>query len=94
MWAQLISMRLKAGSEHELSGVMDALDDVEQPGSGLLRSITMTEQGDPQAVHVLVVFDSEERARGARTTNSASRHSSRCAPRWPRSSTARRPSPT
>lgn len=63
MWAQLISMRLKAGSEHELTGVMDALDAVEQPGSGLLRSLTMTQQDDPQAVHVLVVFESEERAR-------------------------------
>lgn len=63
MWAQLISMRLKAGSENELTGVMDALDSVEQPGSGLLRSITMTQQDDPQAVHVLVVFESQERAR-------------------------------
>ena len=37
MWAQLISVRLKEGSEGELSGLMDALDDVEQPSSGLLR---------------------------------------------------------
>ncbi len=63
MWAQLISMRLKADSEDELTGVMDALDAVEQPGSGLLRSLTMTEREDPRQVHVLVVFESEEQAR-------------------------------
>ncbi len=63
MWAQLISMRLREGHEHELDGVMDALDAVEQPDSGLLHSLTMTEQGDARQVHVLVVFASEEQAR-------------------------------
>lgn len=63
MWAQLISMRLKEGSEDELTGLMDALDSVEQPGSGLLRSLAMTDQGDSRQVHVLVVFESEEMAR-------------------------------
>jgi len=63
MWAQLISMRLAEGSEDELAGVMDALAAVEEPGSGLLRSLAMTEQGDPRQVHVLVVFESEEKAR-------------------------------
>lgn len=63
MWAQLISMRLEAGSEDELPGVMNALDAVEQPGSGLLRSLTMTERDDPRQVHMVVVFESEEKAR-------------------------------
>lgn len=63
MWAQLISMRLEEGSEGELAGLMDALDAVEQPGSGLLRSLTMTGRDDPRQVHVLVVFESEEKAR-------------------------------
>ena len=63
MWAQLISMRLEEGSEDELTGLMDALDAVEQPGSGLLRSLTMTERDDPRQVQVLVVFESEEQAR-------------------------------
>jgi len=63
MWAQLISMRLVEGSEAELTGVLDALDAVEQPGSGLVRSLTMTERDDPRQVHVLVVFESEEKAR-------------------------------
>lgn len=63
MWAQLISMQLEEGSEHELTGLMDALDAAEQPGSGLLHSLTMTERGDPRQVKVLVVFQSEEQAR-------------------------------
>jgi hypothetical protein len=63
MWAQLISMRLGEGAEDQLVGLMDALDAVEQPGSGLLRSLTMTERDDPRKVHVLVVFGSEEQAR-------------------------------
>jgi heme-degrading monooxygenase HmoA len=63
MWAQLISMRLEEGSEDELAGLMDALDAVEQPGSGLLRSLAMTERDDPRQVHVVVVFESEEKAR-------------------------------
>jgi hypothetical protein len=63
MWGQLISMRLKEGAQGEITGLMDALDAAEQPGSGLLRSITMTEQNDPRQVHVLVVFESEENAR-------------------------------
>lgn len=63
MWAQLISMRLEEGSEGELTGVLDALDAVEQPDSGLLRSLAMAERADPRQVHLLVVFESEEMAR-------------------------------
>lgn len=63
MWAQLISMRPKEGSEEELTGLMDALDAIEQPGSGLLHSLAMTEHDDPRQVQVLVVFESEEQAR-------------------------------
>jgi heme-degrading monooxygenase HmoA len=63
VWAQLITMRLKEGSEDELSGLMDALHAVEQPGSGLLHSFAMTDHDDPRQVKVLVVFESEEQAR-------------------------------
>ena len=56
-------MRLAAGSEEELPGVMSALDAIEQPGSGLLRSLTMTERADPRQVHMVVVFESEAKAR-------------------------------
>ena len=63
MWAQLISMRLKPGGETGLSKVMEGLQAAEQPGSGLLRSITMRDQKDPDRVFTLVVFESEEKAR-------------------------------
>ena len=63
MWAQLITMRLKAGGEAGLSKVMEGLRAIEQPGSGLLRSTTMRDQKDPNRVLTLVVFESEEKAR-------------------------------
>jgi heme-degrading monooxygenase HmoA len=63
MWAQLISMRLKAGGEAGLAKVLEQLRAIEQPASGLLRSITMRDQNDPNRVLILVVFDSEEKAR-------------------------------
>jgi heme-degrading monooxygenase HmoA len=63
MWAQLISMRLKAGGEAGLSKVLAGLRAIEQPESGLVRSMTMRDQNDPSRVLTLVVFDSEEKAR-------------------------------
>ena len=63
MWAQLISMRLKPDGEEGLSKVLEGLRAVEQPNSGLLRSITMRDQNDPSRVLTLAVFESEEQAR-------------------------------
>lgn len=63
MWAQLISMRLKAGGEAGLPKVLEGLRAIEQPESGLLRSITMRDQNDSSRVLTLVVFESEEKAR-------------------------------
>jgi hypothetical protein len=63
MWAQLITMRLKPGMDNELVKVTEMLKATEQPGSGLLRSTTMTDQNDPSRVYTLVVFESEEKAR-------------------------------
>lgn len=63
MWAQLISMRLKAGGEAGLPTVLEQLRAVEQPDSGLRRSTTMRDQNDPNRILTLVVFDSEEKAR-------------------------------
>jgi hypothetical protein len=42
---------------------MEHLRTVEQPDSGLLRTIVMQDQSDPGHVFVLVVFESEEKAR-------------------------------
>jgi antibiotic biosynthesis monooxygenase (ABM) superfamily enzyme len=63
MWAQLIKGRLKPGKEEGLESVIRRLQALEQPGSGLIRSTTMRDQKDPNAVYTLVVFESEEKAR-------------------------------
>lgn len=63
MWAQLISARLKAGKEGDLTKLFDQVQAIEQPGSGLLRSTFMHDQNDPRKVYMLVVFDTEEHAR-------------------------------
>ena len=63
MWAQMITMRLKAGREGDLPRLVEQLKAAEQPGSGLLRSSAMQDQKDPSRVYMLVVFESEEKAR-------------------------------
>ena len=61
MWAQLIRMTLKPGKD--LSEMMALIRAAEQPGSGLVRTLTMRNQNDPSQVYTLVVFESEEAAR-------------------------------
>ena len=63
MWAQLIKMRVKPGREQDMAGLFGQLSAIEQPGSGLLRSTAMQDQNDPRTAYVLVVFESEEKAR-------------------------------
>jgi len=63
MWAQLITMRVKAGREADVERVMDQLQAAEQPDSGLLRTTTMRDVNDPTLVYTLVVFESEDKAR-------------------------------
>jgi quinol monooxygenase YgiN len=63
MWAQLITTRLKPGREGDLPVLLEQLRAVEQPGSGLVRSTAMRDQNDPSRVYMLVVFESEEKAR-------------------------------
>lgn len=63
MWAQLITTRLKPGKEGELPQLFEQLRSVEQPGSGLLRSMAMRDQSDPSRLYMLVLFESEESAR-------------------------------
>lgn len=63
MWAQLITVRLKPGKEGDLPQLVEQLQATEQPDSGLLRSSAMQDQKDPSRVHMLVVFESEEKAR-------------------------------
>ena len=63
MWAQLITMRVKAGQEDSFPAMIAELDAAEQAGSGLIRSVAMQDQKDPTHAYVLVVFESEEQAR-------------------------------
>lgn len=63
MWGQLITARVKPGKEGLLPRLVEQLQAAEQPGSGLLRSTAMFEQNDPSRLHMLVVFESQERAR-------------------------------
>ena len=43
--------------------MFEQLRGVEEPGSGLLRSMAMRDQNDPNRVYMLIVFESEEKAR-------------------------------
>ncbi|MGO9964934.1 MAG: antibiotic biosynthesis monooxygenase [Acidimicrobiales bacterium] len=63
MWAQLIKTRLRPGHEDGLKRLSEQLRAFEQPGSGLVRSTAMRDQKDPSQVYMLVVFESEEKAR-------------------------------
>ena len=63
MWAQLITARLKQGREADLLRLEEELRKVEQPGSGLVRSLLMQDEKDPTRVYMLPVFESEEKAR-------------------------------
>ena len=63
MWAQLSTVRIKEGKVEVVGRAMEQLRAFEQPESGLLRTIVMQDQKDPARVFVLVVFESEEKAR-------------------------------
>ena len=63
MWAQLITARLKPGRESDLAELVEALQASEQPGSGLVRSTMMRDENDASRLHVLVVFETQEKAR-------------------------------
>ena len=63
MWAQLQRVRSHPGKESELLEVFEQLRSIEQPDSGLERTMVMRSQSDPGLVFVLVTFDSEEHAR-------------------------------
>lgn len=58
-----ITTRLRPGRDQDLAGLVEHLNAAEQPGSGLVRSLMMRDQADPSRVYMLVVFESEEKAR-------------------------------
>jgi quinol monooxygenase YgiN len=61
MWAQLMRWQLKPGKD--TAGLREQLQAVEQPDSGLLRTMIMQDQKNPDQFYTLVVFESEEKAR-------------------------------
>ena len=61
MWAQLMRWQLKPGKN--TAGLREQLQALEQPGSGLLRTMIMQDQKNPDQFWTLVVFESEEKAR-------------------------------
>ncbi len=63
MWAQLSTVRVKDGKAEVVAEAMEKLRAFEQADSGLLRTTVMQDQHDPERVLVLVVFESEEKAR-------------------------------
>jgi heme-degrading monooxygenase HmoA len=67
MWAQLTKMRLKTEKEQDIAGLfkhhLEQIQAYEQPNSGLLRTMAMQDQNDPSQFYVLIVFDSEDKAR-------------------------------
>ena len=63
MWAQLISMRLKAGKEGDLPRLYEQLRAAEQPDTGLLRTIDLRDDKDPHRIYNIVLFESEDQAR-------------------------------
>ena len=63
MWAQMITTRLKPGREGNLAKLAEALQTSEQPDSGLVRSTMMRDDSDASRLCLLVVFESQEKAR-------------------------------
>ena len=63
MWAQIIKTHLKAGRDDDFVGLMKHFQAAEKPGSGLVHSYAARDQKDPNTVYMVVVFESEEKAR-------------------------------
>jgi len=56
-------MRWRLEPGKDLAGLREQLQAVEQPDSGLLRTMIMQDQKDSAQFYTLVVFESEEKAR-------------------------------
>ncbi|HEY8728403.1 MAG TPA: antibiotic biosynthesis monooxygenase [Acidothermaceae bacterium] len=63
MWAQLQKLSSKPEREADLLNAFAQLRAIEQTDSGLVRTTVMRSQADPTVMYVLVVFESEEKAR-------------------------------
>lgn len=63
MWAQLQKVHSKPEKQAAVLEVFEQLQAIEQPDSGLLKTMVLRSQAEPDLMFVLVVFDSEEKAR-------------------------------
>jgi heme-degrading monooxygenase HmoA len=63
MWAQMQRVSTNPGREAEVLEIFERLRAIEQEDSGLLQTLVMRSQTDPTEVFVVVVFESEEKAR-------------------------------
>jgi heme-degrading monooxygenase HmoA len=63
MWAQMQRVSTNPESEAEVLEIFEQLLAIEQEDSGLLQTLVMRSQTDPTEVFVVVVFESEEKAR-------------------------------
>lgn len=63
MWAQMQRVSTSPGKEGEVLGIFEQLRAIEPEDSGLLQTLVMRSQQDPTEVFVVVVFESEEKAR-------------------------------
>ena len=64
MWAQLVKVRMKGGTEEEFEKVRNEMRTRQaQARPGFVRLLSMRNQRDPQEYYTLIVFESEEKAR-------------------------------
>jgi heme-degrading monooxygenase HmoA len=63
MWAQVQRVSTNPDREAEVLEIFEQLRAIEQEDSGLLQTLVMRSQTDPNEVFVVVVFESEEKAR-------------------------------
>jgi len=64
----------EAGKGPRAARLFDQMKATEQPGSGLLRSMSFRDQKDPTRFFTLVIFESEEKARAGSRTHAGRRH--------------------
>ena len=63
MWAQVQRISSPPDKEGQLLQVFEQLGGIEQEDSGLLKTLVMRSRTDPNQAFVVVVFESEEKAR-------------------------------
>jgi heme-degrading monooxygenase HmoA len=63
VWAQVQRVRSHPDHEAEVLEAFERLREIEQDDSGLVQTLVLRSQSDPSDVFVVVVMESEERAR-------------------------------